>query len=156
MLNCFTMEELTYSATALERKWRNATTVEVEENLSYLRSMILNPARAFIGSPIYVTSCFRTPKLNRAIGGAPNSQHMTGQAVDITTKRLDRNKRVFEYIRDNLVYDQLIWENGGCWIHVSYVHSLKGLNRMEVLEIDHGRVLFSGSAAMHKEKGGLE
>lgn len=154
MANYFTMEELTYSPTALREGWRNKTTLEVEANLMSLIAMVLNPARAHMGMPVYVTSGFRSPDVNRAIGGAPKSQHMKGQAADISTGKVYKNIEMFAYIRDNLVFDQLILEDGGRWIHVSYVTGRK--NRKQVLEITDGKTLWSGSAAQHREKSGKE
>lgn len=150
MANYFTMEELIYSSTALREGWRNRTTNEVEENLVSLRTMVLNPTREHMGMCIYVTSGFRSPDVNRAIGGAPNSQHMKGEAADITTLKIHKNIEMFKYIRDNLVFDQLILENGGQWIHVSYVTRRK--NRKQVLEITDGKTLWSGNAVQHREK----
>lgn len=154
MANYFTMEELTYSSTALREGWRNKTTIEVEENLMSLRAMVLNPAREHMGMPVYVTSGFRSVDVNRAIGGAPKSQHMRGEAADISTLKIHKNIEMFKYIRDNLVFDQLILEDGGQWIHVSCVTGRK--NRKQVLEITDGKTLWSGTAAQHREKGGKE
>ena len=150
MANYFTMEELTYSSTALLMGWRNKTTNEVEENLISLRRMVLNPTREHMGMPIYVTSGFRSEDVNKEIGGAPNSQHMKGEAADISTLKKLKNIEMFRYIRDNLVFDQLILEDGGRWIHVSYVTGRK--NRKQVLEITFGKTLWSGNAAQHREK----
>lgn len=155
MANYFTMEELTYSSTALRMGWRNRTTNEVEENLFLLREMVLNPTRGHMGVPIYVTSGFRSVDVNKEIGGAPNSQHMKGQAADITilntALKKQKNIEMFKYIRDNLVFDQLILENGGWWVHVSYVGSVRRRkNRMQVLEIIDGKTLWSGNVEQHR------
>ena len=139
MANYFTMEELTYSSTALRMGWRNKTTNEAEENLVSLREKVLNPTREHMGIPIYVTSGFRSLDVNREIGGAPKSQHMKGQAADISTRTVSKNIEMFKYIRDNLVFDQLILENEGGWVHVSYVTRRK--NRGEVLHITDGKVI---------------
>lgn len=155
MANYFTMEELTYSSTALRMGWRNKTTNEVEENLVELRCKVLNPTREYMGMPIYVTSGFRSVDVNKEIGGAPNSQHMKGEAADISTLKIHKNIEMFKYIRDNLVFDQLILENEGGWIHVSYVWR-KRKNRGQVLEITDGKTLWSGNAAQHREKGKAE
>lgn len=147
------MEELTYSSTALRMGWRNRTTNEVEENLFLLREMVLNPTREHMGIPIYVTSGFRSVDVNKEIGGAPQSQHMKGQAADIATRTVSKNIEMFKYIRDNLVFDQLILENEGAWVHVSYVGSVRRRkNRMQVLEITNGKTLWSGNAEQHREK----
>ena len=150
MANYFTMEELTYSSTALRMGWRNKTTNEAEENLVSLRSMVLNPTREHMGIPIYVTSGFRSLDVNREIGGAPNSQHMKGEAADISTRSINKNKEMFLFIRDSLDFDQLILENGGEWIHVSYVTRRE--NRGEVLYITDGKVEWKGTAEGHRNR----
>jgi hypothetical protein len=106
-----------------------------------------------MGIPIYVTSGFRSEDVNKEIGGAPNSQHMKGEAADISTLKKVKNVEMFRYIRDNLPFDQLILEDGGKWIHVSYVWR-KRKNRGQVLEITYGNTLWSGNAAQHREKEG--
>lgn len=152
----FTMEELIYSAAALRQGWRNRTTREAEENLLMLRAHVLDPTREAMGKPIQVTSGFRTPALNTLIGGAPKSQHMKGEAADISVLgehlTVALNRDMFRYIRDHLTFDQLILENGGSWVHVSYVWRDTKKNRGQVLEITNGKTLWSGNAAQHREK----
>lgn len=147
----FTMEELIYSATALREGWRNKTTPEAEENLLMLRMHVLDPLRKAMGSPIYVTSGFRTEQLNKELGGSKTSQHMKGEAADISTLKVDKNREMFRYIRDNLVFDQLILENGGQWIHVSFVWRNMQMNRGQVLEITDSTTHWIGNAAQHRE-----
>jgi len=97
---------------------------------------IFEPVREFFNYPIAVTSFFRAPAVNAAAGGARNSQHSTGQAMDIDADVLGKitNKQVFDYIRENLEFDQLIWEFGDenqpDWVHVSYN---KVVNRRQIL-----------------------
>lgn len=152
----FTMEELIYSAAALRQGWRNRTTREAEENLLMLRAHVLDPTREAMGKPIHVSSGFRTPALNTLIGGAPKSQHMKGEAADISilgsTLTPALNREMFRYIRDHLTFDQLILENEGGWVHVSYVWRDTKKNRGQVLEITNGKTLWSGNAAQHREK----
>lgn len=152
----FTMEELIYSATALRGGLRNRTTREAEENLLMLRAHVLDPTREAMGQPIQVTSGFRTSALNTLIGGALKSQHMKGEAADISilgsTLTAVKNREMFRYIRDHLTFDQLILENGGSWVHVSYVWRDPTKNRGQVLEITHGKTLWSGNAAQHRER----
>ncbi len=98
---------------------------------------VFEPLREFVGNPIKINSFFRSYDLNKAIGGARNSQHMTGEAIDIDdTFGFMSNAEMFHFIKDNLDFDQLIWEfgddNNPAWIHVSY--KLHGKNRKQVLK----------------------
>lgn len=84
--------------------------------------LVFEPLRAHMGEPIRVTSFFRSEAVNRRVGGSATSQHVKGEAMDITLP--GRNKEIFEFIRHNLAFDQLIWEFGNdaepAWVHVSY------------------------------------
>lgn len=154
MANYFTMEELLYSATALKKGIRNRTTQEIENNLMALRNVILNPAREWLGRPIYVTSGFRHPSVNKAIAGvgvSKTSQHMKGEAADITTGDKAANIRLFVFIRDFLPFDQLICENNLAWIHVSHVSDGSRVNRRQVLEIVDGKTVWNGTTIAHRE-----
>ncbi len=90
--------------------------------MKLLAEKVFEPLRKWYGKPIQITSFFRSAKINRAIGGSATSQHSLGQAIDIDT--VSDNKKLFDYIKDNLTFDQLIWEYGTDanpdWVHVSY------------------------------------
>lgn len=123
----FTLEELTYSATANAYKISNKPNAEQIENLKRLAINILQPIRDKFGV-VRISSGFRSTELNKKIrGSAKNSQHMTGQAADIGEVKGTKLKDVFKYIKDNLDYDQLLYEISGgvIWIHVSYVSKEK-------------------------------
>lgn len=124
----FTIQELTHSDTAIKNKIENMPNDSQMENLIALVENVLDPARELLGEPIRVNSGFRCPVLNKKVGGAPKSQHCKGQAADITC--YDNNK-LFEIIKENLVFDQLIWEKGGQWIHISFRKD--GTNRKQIL-----------------------
>ena len=131
----FTMQELTASATARRKGIDNTPDTRVKANLTALVANVLDPVRERYGKPIIVTSGYRSEKLNRAVGGAKNSQHVTGQAVDIRSVSDSRaeNRRLFDCIKDSgLVYDQLIDEYGYDWVHVSY---REGQNRRQILHV---------------------
>lgn len=128
----FTMGELLRSSTADVHGINNKCDISSAAALKALAENVLDPAREAMGIPIYVNSGFRCPQLNRLVGGAPNSQHTKGEAADITTGTKEGNKALFEYIRDNLAYDQLINEKDYSWVHVSYK---KSGNRKEVLSL---------------------
>lgn len=127
----FTIDELCRSDTARSRGIDNTPTEEVRKNLTALVGNVLDPLREWYGKPIYVNSGYRCPALNKAVGGVANSQHLTGQAADIDVNDRAENRRLMKHIEDNLDFDQLIWENGGAWVHVSYRPD--GKNRRQVL-----------------------
>ena len=104
--------------------------------MAYLAENVFEPLRNHFNKPIAVTSFFRSNAVNKAIGGANSSQHTRGQAMDIDGHVLGgvSNSEIFHFIKDNLQFDQLIWENGNDkepdWVHVSLKHIG---NRGEVL-----------------------
>jgi zinc D-Ala-D-Ala carboxypeptidase len=94
-------------------------------NMQALAENVFEPLREHFGHPIYITSFYRSLELNKAIGGSPRSQHCKGQAIDIDDViGSSTNADFFNYIKDNLEFDQLIWEFGNNdspnWVHVSY------------------------------------
>ena len=130
----FNIAELTKSDTATKKKINNVPTKQIETNLNQLVANILDPLREAYGEPIIVSSGYRCPELNKAVGGATSSQHTLGQAADIHTKSntKEANKKLFDLIKDlKLPYDQLINEYGYKWVHVSY----SPRNRRQVLNI---------------------
>ena len=134
----FTMEELYASATATANGINNKPSVQQMINLVYLTAYVLEPLRVAMGEPIKIGSGFRCEKLNKAVGGVYNSQHMKGQAADLCIDG-DRQKgrKWFNYIRDHLPFDQLIWEHnskGTYWVHVSFVYPDFGKNRHKVID----------------------
>ncbi len=94
---------------------------------------VLIPLREWYGKPITVNSGFRTVAHNKAVGGAKNSHHLKGEAVDITTGSKEENKKLFEYIQKKLPYDQLIDEQLFSWLHISFV--VDGKCRKQVLHL---------------------
>ena len=127
---CFEVEELCFSWAALCYSIYNTPEdTGVEENLQALIDNVLIPARREYGKYIKVNSGYRSPKLNKRVGGVPKSQHQKGEAVDITAGSIKRNKILYDIITKQGNYDQLIWENGGEWIHVSYKRIGKNRNK---------------------------
>ena len=120
-----TLEELTYSATAIKLGIVNAPTLIQIENLKTLALKVFEPVREHFGVPIHISSGYRIMNLNQALNGSITSQHCRGEAIDIDMKG-DKvtNAQIFHWIKDNLKYDQLIAEfpkNGNPqWVHVSY------------------------------------
>lgn len=129
----FTIEELSHSDTAVAKKIDNNPSRVVVENLEALVLNVLDPLREAYGKPIRVNSGYRSPRLNLVIGGAKNSQHMTGEAVDITAGSKEDNKWLFDYIFRHLPYDQLIDESNYSWVHVSFKNG--DTNRQQALRL---------------------
>lgn len=106
-------------------------------NMVALAENIFEPIREHFKAPIHVSSMYRGFNLNQAIKGSITSQHCSGQAMDIDMgdKGKPSNKEIFDYIKKNLKFDQLIWEYGTdknpSWVHVSYS---KEKNRGQVLK----------------------
>lgn len=117
----FTIAELCASSTATAKGIDNTPTPGITQNLERLVANVLDPLREAWGKPIVVTSGYRCPELNKAVGGAKNSHHMQGMAADISTGNKVDNRRMFQKILDlGLPFTQLIDEKGFSWIHVSY------------------------------------
>lgn len=117
----FTIQELTASTTAAAKKINNDPTPEAAENLKQLVDKVLDPLRDAYGKPIRVNSGYRSPALNKAVKGSKTSQHVKGQAADITGGSKQENKKLFELAQElNLPYCQLIDEKNFSWVHISY------------------------------------
>ena len=125
----FTLTELTKTNTGLP----NEPNCEEVGRLRELCEKVLQPLRDLYGNPIIVNSGFRSQEVNRKVGGVPNSQHRYGESADISIGSVEKNRYLFNLIKEHLEFDQLIWEYGGRWIHVSY--STRHKNRMQVLNI---------------------
>lgn len=127
------------SDTAKRKGIDNSMTPEHEANAKVLANKLFEPIRIHFAKPIYLSSGYRSKALNDAIGGSSStSQHMTGEAMDLDQD--DRgngvsNAQVFEYIKNNLEFDQLIWEYGDDknpdWVHASY--KANGTQRKQIL-----------------------
>ena len=128
----FTIEEMTESSTAKAKDIDNTPSQEILAKLQKLIEAILDPLKEWYGKPIRVNSGYRCEALNEAIGGSKTSQHCLGEAADITAGSKEENKKLFEYIKDNLPFDQLINESDFSWIHVSY---REGRLRKQVLAL---------------------
>tara|TARA_R110002012_G_scaffold223032_1_gene394967 strand:+ start:176 stop:640 length:465 start_codon:yes stop_codon:yes gene_type:complete len=132
--NHISYKEATHSNYAKQYKISNKPTAAHIKNMELIAEKVFEPLREWVKGPIKVNSMFRSEDLNRGIKGAPNSQHLTGNAIDITTMGKKSNLEMFYYIKDNLDFDQLIWEFGEedpMWLHVSYKN--KKDNRKQVL-----------------------
>ena len=117
----FTIKELCDSDKAVELRIKNEPKLQEVERMRELIDNVLDPLREAYGKPIKVNSGFRTKELNDVLPGASKtSQHMRGEAADITVFTKEGNKWLFDYIKNNLPFDQLINEYDYSWVHVSY------------------------------------
>jgi len=140
-----THREATFSATAIRRKIDNTPNDDQLENMRKLAVNVFEPLRAGLGDRvIMVSSFFRSETLNHLIGGSTTSQHCAnnGAAMDMDNDNYSSgptNYDIFCYIRDNLEFDQLIWEYGNnespAWVHVSFN---EGHNRKQLLRCING------------------
>lgn len=128
----FTVKELSHSDTALAKGIDNFPTAEAISNLTKLVDNVLDPLRDKYGKPIKVSSGYRSAMLNRSVNGATSSQHRLGEAADITVGSKEENKKLFEIIKNELLFDQLIDEKNFSWVHVSF---REGRNRKQVLKL---------------------
>ncbi len=121
----FTFTELTASDKAREMRIDNSPPAWARQNMVMLVEHILDPLREAFGKPIYVTSGYRSPRLNAAVGGVATSNHLKGLAADIRATGkyvIDRenNRRLYDLAKKlRLPVKELLWEGGGSWIHIS-------------------------------------
>jgi hypothetical protein len=134
-----TLAEVSRSETAKRRGINNTPSGEHLANFKLLAENIFEPIREHFGVPIHISSGYRSKELNTAIGGSLTSQHCQGEAIDIDMDGSTNgvtNKMVFDFIKDNLNFDQLIYEFGTDknpdWVHVSYESS--GKQRKQILK----------------------
>lgn len=127
-----TLQEAIESPTALRLKIDNMPDAITLTNMKLVAEKCFEPLRKWYGKPIKINSFYRCPKLNAAVGGAVNSQHAKGQAIDMSAGSKVENEKLFNWCKDNLAFDQLINEYDFTWVHISY----SGLaNRKQVLVI---------------------
>jgi len=127
-------KEGVYSRTALRRGIKNNPNAEQMKNMVAIAEEVFEPLRMWVGGPIKINSFFRSPELNKAIGGSGKSQHCHGQAIDLDdTFGRATNAEMYKFIKENLHFDQMIWEFGDDdnpdWVHVSYVSPQENRNR---------------------------
>ena len=135
----FTIEEMYASDTAKRLGIINKPSTQQMINLVYLCAYVLEPLRVAMNEPIKIGSGFRCERLNKAVGGVYNSQHLKGQAADLCIDGdIKKGRKWFAYIKSHLPFDQLIWEKnpktGSCRVHVSFVFPDFGKNRKKVID----------------------
>ena len=137
-------KEGVYSITATRLGIDNTPDEEQLTNMELLALKVFEPLREWVSGPIRVNSFFRSVKLNKAIGGSKSSQHCKGQAIDIDDTSCHKtNAEMYQFIKDELEFDQMIWEFGDDknpnWVHISYVSAEKNRNRCLLAYKEKGR-----------------
>lgn len=133
MAKYFTLGELCKSEVAVANRIENTPNNETIARINALMDECLDKVRELWGKPIGVNSGYRSAELNRAVAGAKNSQHLRGEAADITTGTKENNRKLFDLIvASDIPFDQLIDESGYKWLHISYC---KDYNRKQVLHL---------------------
>jgi hypothetical protein len=122
-------------------------TAEHIENFKKLAANIFQPIREHFGKPILISSGYRSAELNKAIGGSLSSQHCSGEAIDIDMDGTDiTNAQIFNYIKDNLNFDQMIWEFGTDanpdWVHVSFAANRSQRKQILVAKKVNGKTTY--------------
>jgi hypothetical protein len=132
------LSEVIRSESAKRKGISNMPTPEHIDNFKLLAEKVFQPIREHFRCPIHISSGYRSKELNAAIGGSLTSQHCSGEAIDIDmdgTPNGVTNRMVFDFIKDNIEFDQLIYEFGDNqnpdWVHVSYESS--GKQRKQIL-----------------------
>lgn len=125
-------EEATISPTSLRFGIENTPTLVQLEAMRSVAVACFEPLRTWYGKPIKVNSFFRCTLLNEKVGGSTTSQHSKGEAIDVSGGSKEENKKIFEWCKANLVFDQLINEYDYSWVHISFK---RGSNRNQVLTI---------------------
>ena len=140
-------KEATHSATALRRGLDNTPNDEQLKCMEEVAENLFEPLREWVGGPIKVNSFFRGEPVNTAIGGSKRSQHMKGQAIDIDdTFGHKTNAEMYHYIKDNLDFDQLIWEFGDDknpnWVHMSWVSHRPNRKKLTIAKRVNGKTKY--------------
>ena len=143
-----TYAEAIHSQTAKRKGIDNTPNPNQIEAMKLLAEKVFEPLREWVGGPIKVNSFFRSPELNTAIGGSKTSQHCKGQAIDIDdVYGYKTNSEMYHWIKENLSFDQMIWEFGTDtqpnWVHISYVSEENNRNRcLKAYKDDMGRTKY--------------
>lgn len=143
-----TLKEATKSNTAIRRGIDNTPNDYELSNMENIAKNLFEPLREWVGGPIRINSFFRSEELNNAIGGSSRSQHCQGRAIDLDdTFGHKTNAEMFQYIKDNLSFDQMIWEFGDNenpdWVHVSFVSFDENRGRIMKAERTNGKTTYT-------------
>ena len=136
-----------YSTTATRKGINNTPNDEQLANMELVAEEVFEPLRKWVGGPIKINSFFRCPELNKSIGGSSKSQHCKGQAIDIDdTFGKAINAEMYHFIKDNLDFDQMIWEFGNDenpnWVHISWVSHRPNRKKLTIAYKENGRTKY--------------
>jgi len=139
--------EGTYSQTGVRRDLDNTPDDSQLKRMEEVAENLFEPLREWVGGPIKINSFFRGEPVNTAIGGSRKSQHMKGQAIDIDdTFGHKTNAEMYHYVKDNLDFDQLIWEFGTDknpnWLHISWVSHRPNRKKLTVAKKVNGKTRY--------------
>ena len=139
--------EGTYSQTGVRRNLDNTPNENQLKCMKEVSENLFEPLREWVGGPIKINSFFRGEPVNTAIGGSRKSQHMKGQAIDIDDTFGHRtNAEMYHYIKDNLDFDQMIWEFGDDenpnWVHISWVSHRPNRKKLTIAKKVNGRTKY--------------
>ena len=139
--------EGTYSRTGERKDLDNTPNEEQLKCMKEVAENLFEPLREWVGGPIKINSFFRGEPVNTAIGGSRKSQHMKGQAIDIDdTFRHKTNAEMYYYIKDNLDFDQMIWEFGDDknpnWVHISWVSHRPNRKKLTIAKRINGKTKY--------------
>ena len=145
--NHISYKESIKSNTAIRKGIDNTPGQYELTNMQIIAEKIFEPLRDWVGGPIAINSFYRSKELNSVIGGSSKSQHCEGRAIDLDDAYgYKTNAEMFNYIKDNLNFDQLIWEFGNKenpdWVHVSYVSEEQNRNRCLIAEKTNGKTQY--------------
>ena len=127
------LKEATFSATAVRNNVTNQPTTEHLESMKLVANKCFEPLREWYAKPIKINSFYRGILLNKLVKGSLSSQHCKGEAIDMDAGSIEENKKLFEWCKANLEFDQLINEFNFSWVHISYTN--KKPNRKQILVI---------------------
>lgn len=136
--------EATISQTATRNGMDNTPSTIVLDRMKIVAESCFEPLRKWYGKPIRINSFYRSVELNKAIGGSSNSQHCMGEAIDISAG--EDNKILFWWLKNNIEFDQLLWEfgddNNPAWVHISFTRQRP--NRQQVLKVklENGKTVY--------------
>lgn len=125
-------KEATFSNTALRYGIDNTPNADQLANMELVAKACFEPLRNWYGKPIHINSFFRCDILNKKVKGSKTSQHVEGKAIDIDAGSKEENEKLFNWLKDNVQFDQLINEYDFSWVHMSFN---LGKNRKQVFSV---------------------
>ncbi len=128
-----TFYEATVTPLSIKHIIKNIPNAKQLLAMQNIANKCFEPLREWYEKPIKINSFFRNDKLNTVVGGAPTSQHLKGEAIDLTGGSKAENKKLFDWLKNNVEFDQLINEYNYSWVHVSL--KLSSVNRKQILAI---------------------